>query len=294
MISQPNGRASSSGDLLYISGGCCVYYYTYPGLQYIGDLQISDYVSGLCSDAAGDVFITQNLEYYGSGWVLEYAHEGVRPIASFSDPGARPLGCAIDPENGALAVTSYAGQSPSESGNVVIYHLGSTAAPGVYTDPDLFFYDFCAYDGRGDLFVDGQGVDLQPLIAELPRGGTALTTLTLQGLPKSFGYVGALAWDGKYLALGDFDHDVIYQLKVSGTTASVVRSTHLLHGDHVEQFSIARPGLREQVQGSLLIAPSTVQKTVFFYRYPGGGKALRAITGLDGAFGTTISKGQMQ
>ena len=55
----PTVRTATNGDLLYISSDApYVYVYTYPGLAYIGKLDILGGNSGLCDDAAGNVFVT--------------------------------------------------------------------------------------------------------------------------------------------------------------------------------------------------------------------------------------------
>jgi hypothetical protein len=280
-------RATTSGELLYISdGGAWVYVFTFPSLSYVERLSVLDEPSGLCTDADGNVLIPQNGEYFGSGWILEYAHGGNRQTAMLADPGASPLDCAVDPTTGNLAVTSYAGQRPGDPGSVAFWPKMS--APKVYGQPQLFFLDFCTYDPQGDLFIDGQDVHFNPGIVELPRGATSFSNLTLVGLPKTFGYPAALAWYGGVLLMGDLDHDMIYRLKVKGSTASVSGVTKLLDGHGVEQFTISNYGGR---RNAILIGPNSANGTVGIWRYPAGGKPLQTITeNIDGAFGSVISK----
>jgi hypothetical protein len=281
----PSVRAATSGDLLYVSSDApYVYIYTYPGLAYVSKLDILGGNSGLCDDAAGDVFVTIYSDYQ----ILEYAHGGSQPIQTLSDPNARPLGCAIDSTTGNLAVTSYAGQRPGKHGSVAIY-TNASGNPQVYTDAEIFYYDFCTYDGNGNLFIDGQDADLNPVIAELPKGNAKFINLTLTDLPKNFGYPAGIAWDGQDLVLGDLDHPNLYRLQLSGSSLKVVGSTKLRTGKNVEQFTIAA-----DTSGETLIGPNSTAQSVYFWRYPRGGKPMQQITGLSGAFGTAISKGSPQ
>jgi hypothetical protein len=149
----PSVRAATSGDLLYVSSDApYVYIYTYPGLAYVSKLDILGGNSGLCDDAAGDVFVT-------------------------------------------------------------IYNL----------------------------------------------------------------------------VLGDLDHPNLYRLQLSGSSLKVVGSTKLRTGKNVEQFTIAA-----DTSGETLIGPNSTAQSVYFWRYPRGGKPMQQITGLSGAFGTAISKGSPQ
>jgi hypothetical protein len=280
----PSVRATS-GDLLYVSSDApYVYIYAYPGLAYVSKLDILGGNSGLCDDAAGDVFVTTYSDYE----ILEYAHGGSQPIKTLSDPNARPLGCAIDPTTGNLAVTSYAGQRPGKHGSVSLY-TNASGNPQIYTDAKLFYYDFCTYDGNGNLFIDGQDVDLNVVIAELPTGKAKFINLTLTDLPKNFGYPAGIEWDGQDLVLGDLDRPVLYRLQLSGSNAKVVGSTKLRTGKNVEQFTVAA-----DTSGETLIGPNSTAQSVYFWRYPRGGKPTQQITGLSGAFGTAISKGSPQ
>ena len=81
----------------------------------------------------------------------------------------------MDPTTGNLAVTSYAGQRLGKHGSAAIY-TNASGNPQVYTDAKLFYYDFCTYDGNGNLFIDGQDVDLNLIIANFPRARRSSST----------------------------------------------------------------------------------------------------------------------
>jgi DNA-binding beta-propeller fold protein YncE len=111
----PATRRASSGALLYVVGGG-VYVISYPQGALVNTITGIDEPQGVCSDKNGNVFVTA----YRTENVLEYAHGGSSPIANLGDYGYYPLGCAVDPTTGNLAVANQ--QSFNESGgNVAIY-----------------------------------------------------------------------------------------------------------------------------------------------------------------------------
>jgi hypothetical protein len=88
-------RASgSSGDLIYASNGCggvCVL--SYPSGDLVSSITLSGDNQGACSDNAGNVFITNNMQ--SSAQVVEYTHGGTTPIATLALPGNTALGCQL-------------------------------------------------------------------------------------------------------------------------------------------------------------------------------------------------------
>ena len=148
-------------DLLYVATGDNVYVLSYPGGKLVGSLGITG--NNLCSDARGDVFIPT------SGYdVVEYAHGGNSPIETLAD-GDIPLGCAVDPTTGNLAVTNEA----SGAGEVAIFPKAKEPSTW-HRDPDIGTFGLCGYDDRGNLFVDGSGSG--NFLAIPPRGAKRLRT----------------------------------------------------------------------------------------------------------------------
>ena len=133
-------------------------------------------------------------------------------------------------------------------------------------------YEFCGYDAAGNLFVDGENKNATFEFAELPKGGGALESITLN---QNIGWPGGIQWDGKYLTVGDQNKPVVYQFAVQGTSGTKVGSTSLGGGDvgAVGQF---------QVLGHRLIAPNlctgSCTGNVLYYDYPAGGTATKTIT----------------
>src|SRR5580692_11775023 len=77
-----------TGALLYISdpGANVVNVLTYPNGKRIGKLTGFNQPRGECTDAAGNVYITNEK----ASDILEYAHGGTTPINTIDDPGQNP------------------------------------------------------------------------------------------------------------------------------------------------------------------------------------------------------------
>jgi hypothetical protein len=259
-------------DLLYISdvGTNDVYVYSYSQGKLVGTLKGFSRPSGLCVDAAGDVFVTELNAFK----VREYAHGGTRPLATLSDPGEDPGDCSIDPTTGNLAVSNVSTPS-SDPGDVVIYKNARGIAT-IYRDPEISYDEFCGYDNQGNLYVDGMKSGAFQF-AELPSGKTTFTNITLN---ESFSYGGAAQWDGKYMAVGDYESKVIYQFSISGEYGTAVGSTHLQDSSFAIGFWI---------QGSTVVGPNDDSANVMFWKYPAGGSHTKTIGGLRYPWGSTVS-----
>ncbi|HEV3089992.1 MAG TPA: hypothetical protein VGX91_00965 [Candidatus Cybelea sp.] len=248
--SMPPG--AKSGDLLYAALGRAdeVDVFSFPQGKLIETLTGLNYPSGLCSDGAGNVWVAT---LYGNGGkMFEYAHGGTSPVKSLDDPSFYPSGCSVDPRSGDLAVTNNSFDGP---GSLAIYQRARGKALLHYT-PILYDYDFCGYDNKGNLFVDGPGV-----LAELTKGGNTFTTINVDnGSPG-----GQVQWDGKYITFATSNSSAIYRVKVSGSVGTVVGVTYL-------------SGVGTQMTSSWTQAATSLVPTgknserIGLWKYPAGGK----------------------
>lgn len=255
--------------LLYVSdvGTNDVYVYTYPKGKVEGTLTGFATPDGLCVDKTGDVFITN----FGTQQIFEYAHGGTSAIATLSDAGFYPQGCAIDPKTGNLAVTNY--NNGSGLGNVALY-IGAKGNPSAhYTDRNIQQMFLCGYDNKGNLFVDGEKSNGAFAFAELPHGSNSFTDIALNQFINEPG--GGVQWNGTSVAVGDSTTDVIYRFTISGTHGTEVGSTSLDGASDVVQFSI---------RGSKVVGPYS--PSVGIWNYPAGGTAIKTLEG--GAFNEAI------
>jgi hypothetical protein len=218
--------------------------------------------------------------------IVEYAHGGTTPIEVLPAAAEHPLGCAVDPTTGNLAVTTFGSGGTSTGGNLAIYpHAKGT--PTTYTDPDVLRYYLCGYDTKGDLYVDGLSSGRGSFVlAELPKGNGTFTNISLN---QSISLPGGVQWDGKYLAVADQDASVIYQFTISGGSGTEVHATPL--------GSPASDVFQFYIDGKTVIAPndysvgSKTASNVLYYHYPAGGTPTRTITNIVHApRGVVVSK----
>jgi hypothetical protein len=263
---------AKSGDLIYATGGCggtCVV--SYPAGEIVGSLNVGYGLnSGVCTDNQGNVYVSD------SNAVLEYAHGGTTPVATFDLPGDEAAGCSIDPTTENLAVMFDDG--------VAIFAPGSQT-PKVYT-PYVDGFS-CAYDPSGNLFVGGLAGQ-EAALAELKKDGSAFVALTIKSVKPVWG-AGQVQWYGSYLSYSSAfgDEPFIYRLRISETEASVIETTRL---DSTKWMWY--PWI---YQGKILVAwvpqhgrhrndPGGVDAHVLaIWQYPRGGKPIRKITGFGSA-----------
>ncbi len=248
--------AAKNTDLLYISdvGTDQVYVFSYPQGSLVGTLSGFNTPVRECSDTAGNVFVTNtNAEN-----ILEYAHGGSSPIATYHDKDFLPTDCSVDPASGSLAVANY-GPKGTNRGNLAIFSAGKTT-PKFYEDPSVRAYLFCGYDASGNLFVSGLNDTYGFVLIELRKGAKKFEHIKLD---QGFSSWGGVKWDGKYVAMSD-GASTIYDFAVAGTKAKLVRTIRLKRAVNVVGFWI---------DASTLIGPDGPDgghNDAGFWKYPGG------------------------
>lgn len=268
-----------NGALLYVSsfsfgGGSDTSVYTYPGGRPVGDLGTVD-ARGLCSDAAGNVFIVET----NAEEIVEYAHGGTQPIATLDDQYNSPNGCAVDPTTGNLAVAGGNFPGYYVSANVAIFPQAMGSPTVYYDDSDLTF-SWCTYDDQGNLFANGRNFKKgESNLVELPVGGSTFSQITLQNANVHGN--GSIQWDGHYLAIAkryDGEHKkepaTIYQLQISGQSAKVANTIEL-QGSHV---SDPNGWITQQfwIHNHRIISPESTDNRVGLWDYPSGGYPTRS------------------
>jgi hypothetical protein len=258
-------------DLLYVtnsdnSGGGTVSVYAYPSGKNVGGLDGFDNPVGSCVDNVGNVFITNS----NGRTIYEYSHGGAQPINTLETADNEPIGCAIDPLTGNLAVATL-----GEGASVAIYR-NARGKPKFYlfrSEGDAYY---CSYDGSGNLFVDGYSYyqyNNHFLLAELPRGKKHFTDIRLN---ETLYTPTGVQWDGKYIVVGDGSkHQAVYRVDVMGSQGIIKRT-----------ISLADPPEGFWIRGERLINANYYNQVEFF-RYPAGGSASKNIA--DGNFPSSVT-----
>jgi hypothetical protein len=249
-----NARAAV-GELLYLSDFDTgdVYVYSWPALALVGTLTGFANPAGLCTDKAGDIFVTDS--FFGE--VIEYAHGGTTPIATLNDPAQLPNSCSVNNNNGTLAVGNTSGFS-SGPGTVAIYKH-ATGDPTFYANTNIFVVvTYLGYDLHGNLFVDGVGPATGNFAFASFKNGT-FTPITISGA--TLNVPGNVQFAHGTLTIGSlnaFNTPEIYQITESGTVTGAIPLTG---AQNCEQYFIYKHSV-------VCPDPGTVPKWDVF-GYPG-------------------------
>jgi hypothetical protein len=249
-------------SLLYVYAND-VAVYTYPRGDPLGLLGVG---GDLCSDRFGNVVVAGTA---GASLVWVYAHGASKPFATMYNPG-NPGGCSVDPSSENLAV---AGAFP---GSVVIWPYNPKRGWGLahrYFDPNMQESTYSAYDPQGNLFLDGETYGGSFILAELPKGSSTFTTITLNRLIHK---PGSMQWYGRYLVIEDAGKTysnpaVIYRYAINGSSGHRVSVTTLTDSFPDAQFLI---------QGRTVIGPLSYKSGpgLGFWRFPTGGTPFRTLS----------------
>lgn len=276
--------AASRTRLLYVTDPTDgdAYVLSLPTGKLVGKLTGFDQPLGDCVDAEGNVFIAISQ----SAQIREFKHGSKAAFNVLDDSGYYPLGCSVDPTTGNLAVTNIISRgSHSDPGSVAIY-TKAKGTPKYYTDAGIYLYGYCAYDQTGNLYIDGIARNHDPQVAELPKGGKAFQSITLN---QSLGgkNVSTLQWDGTSLAIASQSSAVIYQFAISGSSGTEVGSTTLKGESSILAFWI-----QPTKKGQTLYAPVFQNQSigdVGVYHYPAGGKASKTYFAVVDPYAATVS-----
>ena len=103
---------------------------------------------------------------------------GTSPIATFTVPlSGEASSCSVDQTTGNLAATAFS--VGSDGPLVLVYQKGEYQYPQSYEDASIFSFFSCSYDNNGNLYADGNSTGENYLLTELPHGGSALQSLSL-------------------------------------------------------------------------------------------------------------------
>jgi len=261
----PGASAATSGDLLYVaSTGGNVFLFAYPSGGFAGEFTIASGVTawGACADRAGNVFITVDVGSTSSE-IYEYAHDGTTPTAILSNDGYVALDCASDPTTGNLAVVSADASGKSD---IAIY-ADARGTPNRYYHSNMNF-ESCSYDGHGNLFADGSGMDQ---LTELAAGAKTFKVVPLN---EDLIRPGGIVWDGQDLAIkyGGFypKNSGIARVEIADGKAKVASNIGLK--------GLANTGATFAIEdGALLDTGGQAIDQVGVWNYPAGGKVTKIL-----------------
>ncbi len=259
----------TKGPLLYVSDSTLdvVFVLTWPTLRLVGNLSGLRSPQGECLDRSDNIWIANTKK----SEMLEFARGSPKLIKTLPDPGQYPVACAVDAK-GDLAVTnivSRAGHGQYGPGGLSIYK-GASGRPKMFRDSAIIRVYFGGYDGRGNLFFDGQDGSGSFAMAEFD--GKTFTPLAVRGATINF--PGAVAVTGSHVnvedQLGSNGNSIMYQTTQSGTTLRVDATAQLVNGMDCVGSYIYGKGKAQR-----LICPDAGTPSVNVYDYPAGGEPVK-------------------
>lgn len=232
-------KVDESSRLFYVSDGGFlgtndVYVYTMPYGTGIGRLvgTLTGFVDplGLCTDAAGDVWVTDP----GASDMVEYAHGGTSPIKTLGGVGEFASGCAVNPRNGDLAVTTG-----GTSGTGILIYQGASGQPTLHKDSRVQGIAYDGYDSSGRLFA--VGTNGKPRCVLLEFNGKSFTMLT--GLPKEMSQCGAVQAISGTINVEDESSRytgvaMMYEEKLTGKTLSKLATSYFVEAQDCQQMTL--------------------------------------------------------
>jgi hypothetical protein len=305
-LSLPNGVALGTSatrlpgvrdDLLYVAHARSIYdtrtlvsILSLPQGKPVAKLSLHSF-SGMCSDAAGNVWFIVYRSSRKAYYAEEYAHGGTKPIAQIRLSKVYAVGCAVDPSSGDLAVMNRAGGSQEGAGAIDVWAGARPGKPAVYEVP--FNPENGAYDNDGDLFFDGCAClnsDPWLLLGELVKGSHAVTAVRLN---KNTALPGGVQWDGSYIAVqtGGYQDYLkgrprIYRLEASSGLGHVI-------GVVIPKAPALSGTAWFSVYGNSVVSTSRAPRgEVDVWPYPAGGPHTRILGRFGDVRGITISVGR--
>jgi hypothetical protein len=252
---------ASQGDLLYVGGDTKSYVFSFKAGIFLGTIDSSSF--GMCSDSGGNVFLTR------VGSIAEYPHGATTPTLTYPVPGTA-YSCAVDRTTGDLAsvVLCFSGCTDE----IAIFPPNGIGPPRMYQNPGMTALLYCGYDDAGNLFVDGYRSGGHFALAELPQGSDTFTNISID---LDMDAPGQVQWDGRYLAVEARFDPMLYRIRLSGSTGSVVGTT---------QFSkIGQRAAQSWIIGHTVVVPfgplTKRPKEIRYWKYPAGGVPTKTIKG---------------
>jgi hypothetical protein len=274
--------AKNKGPTIAISiqGASVVDLFTAAGTQ-VGQLTGFSTPLGIASDIKGDLYVVDAL----NSRVQIYAAGFASPPTTLSDTGQYPLDVDSFANGAYVAVTnqSTTGNGP---GSVSIFK-GSTLLRTI-TSSDIGDAQFCAFDGKGNLYVDGFDPNFNVFLGEIAHatsGGSTFEPLTTANTISGPGGIQVTTAGGQ-IAIEDIYNQAIYTYNPpsGGSLGTPTQITPLGASTYPNAFAFTKN------MTGLYTTDYRPNGDAFEYAYPAGGTPVSTLTigSGDYPFGTAV------
>jgi len=267
-------------DVAHVKPNCCALQKTlavtdaFGGSSFTGAVYLFDYntgaalgslapppegwfeVQGACNDKNGNFYFANT----AMSTVDEYSHSGTY-MATISDPGQYPVGCASDRTTGNLAISNIIDTSGGP-GSISIASGGSIV--NTYFPSNMSRVYFVGYEGgTGTLWLSGSNSTVGTQVDTFSGG--SFSNVPVSGIL----FPGTTTWSAqvKWMVLGDqdtFSAPTFYQVDDSGNIvgSTVTQCTQGSDFCDIVQATVKGPGL---------VGPDAVLLSANRFAFPGGG-----------------------
>jgi hypothetical protein len=266
--------AKNQGPTIAISAGSAnvVDLFTAAGTQ-VGQLTGFDGAAGMASDVKGDLYVADT----NNSRVQVYAAGFASPPVTLAVPGQNPYDVDSFANGSYVAVANVTGSVSVFKGTRLLRTITSANLGAAY---------FCAFDGKGNLYLDGVGTNSggNILIGEIPNatsGGSAFQQLTTTNAIDFA--AGIQVTNAGQIAIEDVNNRAIYTYNppTGGSLGTPTQITPLGGSDGPLTFAFTK-------NMSKLYTADNYASGVFEYAYPTGGTAVSTFSFSGNPIGTAV------
>jgi hypothetical protein len=258
--------ADVRAGLIYVSDSSNYVVNIYPlrgnNQQRVGQITGLSQPQGLATDDMRNLFIANTT----ASNVLVFA-PGAKPIlkSTLTDVGQYPVDVAVDRKTGEVAVTNIFGVN-GHPGSVSFYKPGATSPYKTLSSPAFLEIYFDAYDGGGNLYIDGTNFDGVTQVGKIAREGKKITSIEVTGVA----FPGGIEVDGKGNILMEDQSGHAVDCYASIAPYAPCGSTPLTGSEDPVTFALVKHDRRLYTADAKLGVASE-------FRFPSGGGAVNSI-----------------
>jgi hypothetical protein len=142
--------AATAAVVVSDAANAVVVAYTRAGTQ-IAQISGFSEPQGITGDNAGNVYIANT----GGSNILVYKNDYKTLLSTLNDPGQFPVGVSVNSADGVVGVTNIIDVNGGP-GSVSFYAKGATSPCATVSNSTFGRVYFDAFDGKGNLYIDGQ------------------------------------------------------------------------------------------------------------------------------------------